>query len=348
MKHSTTIKDIAKYLGISVATVSRALSDQWDVSPQTRAKVLEVARLLNYQPNLSAQRLSQQQSHLIGLIVPELENSFFPRIIVGLQSILEEAGYLLLITNSNESSAIEEKNIRTLERNRVDGIILSVTQEGANKQIYEDIIAKGTPLVLFNRICDIDTPKVIIDDYKMSCLAVEHLIKQGCTRIAHIAGPEQLNITNSRKQGYIDTLTKYQIPIQNDYIIHAGIMQENGYEAMQQLLQAKPRPDAVFCVNDPVAIGAMKAIKHLGLRIPQDIALVGYSESRSACLVEPNLTSVAQPLFEIGKNVAELMLKKIEGKMKDNPTITLHAKLNIRESSCKTDLCNIESLRIIT
>ncbi len=335
MKHSTTIKDIAKYLGISVATVSRALSDQWDVSPQTRAKVLEVAKLLNYQPNLSAQRLCQQQSHLIGLVVPELENSFFPRIIVGLQSILEEAGYLLLITNSNESSAIEEKNIKTLERNRVDGIILSVTQEGANKQIYEEIIANGTPLVLFNRICDIDSPKVIIDDYQMSSLAVEHLIKQGCRKIAHIAGPEQLSITNSRKQGYIDTLTKHKITIPNDYIIHAGIMQEQGYTAMLQLLQTKPRPDAVFCVNDPVAIGAMKAIKHFGLKIPKDIAIVGYSESRSACLVEPNLTSVAQPLFEIGKNVAELMLKKIEGKMKENPTIILHAQLNIRESSLR-------------
>ncbi len=332
-----TIKDIAHALNVSIATVSRALSNQWDVSEQTRQKVLAKAQELHYKPNLVAKRLSTQRTNLIGLVVPELENSFFPRIIMGLQPILEENGYQLLITQSNESVITEEKNLRMLENNRVDGIILSVTREGADKTLYNEIIHAGIPIVFFNRVCwDIEAPKVVINDYHMACLAVEHLIQQGFKRIAHLAGPSQLNITEQRKQGYIDTLIKYGMPIRQDYIISAGILQDKGYSAMQQLLQAQPLPDAVFCVNDPIAIGAMKAIKDAHLSIPKDIALVGYSESRSASLVEPNLTSVAQPLMEIGQTVAQLILEKVEKKSTDNPIIYLEGKLNVRASSLYT------------
>lgn len=334
--NAVTIKDIAHALNISIATVSRALSNRWDVNPDTRRRVLDKAAELHYKPNLVAQRLITQRTHLIGLVVPELENSFFPRIITGLQPILEQAGYQLLITQSNESVLTEEKNLRMLENNRVDGIILSVTREGANSVLYKEILDAGIPLVLFNRVCkEINVPKVVINDHHMACLAVEHLIQQGFQRIAHIAGPLQLDITECRKQGYIDSLIKYGMPIRQDYIIHAGILQEKGYAAMQQLLNVQPRPDAVFCVNDPVAIGAMKAIKDAHLRIPEDIALVGYSESRSACLVEPHLTSVAQPLLEIGQTVAQLILDKVENKSPNNPTLYLEGHLNIRDSSLR-------------
>lgn len=334
--NTVTIKDIANALDISIATVSRALSNQWDVSEQTRKRVLEKAAELHYKPNLVAKRLSTQRTHLIGIVVPELENSFFPRIIMGAQSILEKADYQLLITQSNESVETEEKNLRMLENNRVDGIILSVTREGANIGLYEEIINAGIPIVFFNRVCwDMDAPKVVINDYHMACAAVEHLIQQGYKRIAHIAGPHQLDITELRMQGYIDTFIKYGLPIRQDYIIHAGILQDKGYTAMKQLLQLQPLPDAVFCVNDPVAIGAMKAIREANLRIPEDIALVGFSESRSACLVEPNLTSVAQPLLDIGQTVAKLIMTKVEQKNSENSTIYLEGKLNIRESSLK-------------
>lgn len=334
--NTTTIKDIANALHISIATVSRALSNQWDVSEQTRQRVLEKAEELHYKPNLVAKRLIAQRTHLIGLVVPELENSFFPRIITGLQPILEQAGYQLLITNSNESVLTEEKNLRMLESNRVDGIILSITREGANQKLYNEIIQAGIPIVFFNRVCrEMAAPKVVINDYHMACAAVEHLIEQGFTRIAHIAGPSQLDITELRKQGYIDTLIKYGIPIRQNYIVEAGILQETGYVAMQQLLQTHPLPDAIFCVNDPVAIGAMKAIKDAHLRVPQDIALVGYSESRSACLVEPNLTSVAQPLTQIGQTVAKLILDKLDNPTSENPIIYLDGQLNIRESSLR-------------
>lgn len=334
VKRNITIKDIAKELGISTSTVSRALSGQWDVNSETRQLVMETARRMNYHPNPMAVKLITRKSKTIGMVIPEFQNSFFPNVISGVQNILDREGYQLLITQSNESSEIEERNIRLLESNMVDGIIISVTREGENYALYQDIIDNGTPIVFFNRVCEkTDAPKVVIDDYKMSFFAVEHLIYSGYKNIAHLTGPESLSLTQLRKKGYIDALKKHKFEIDNAFIVTAGVLQEKGFDAMTRLLDSGCRPDAVFCFNDPVAIGAMKAIKSKGLRIPQDIALVGYSESRSALLVEPNLTSIAQPMAEMGETVANLILKKANNQLDENPTICLTAKLNIRESS---------------
>ena len=334
MKRHITIKDIAKELGISTSTVSRALADRWDVNEETRKLVLETAERLDYHPNPLAVALITKQSKTIGLVIPEFQNSFFPTVINSIQKVLNENGYQLLITQSNESIETEEKNLRLLENSMVDGIIISITREGENPELYKELQDRGIHLVFFNRVCpSIEAPKVIIDDYEMSFKAVEHLIQSNCKKIAHLAGPPYLDLTQKRKQGYMDALKKYDMPIQEKLIVTAGVMLEKGAIATEELLKSGEEFDGIFAFNDPVAIGAMKVMKAKGLRIPEDVAIVGFSESRSATIIEPNLTSVAQPLAEMGLTAAELMLKLLRKRYIEQNVVQLNATLNIRESS---------------
>lgn len=337
MKRHITIKDIANELGISTSTVSRALADRWDVNEETRKLVLETAKRLNYHPNPLAVALITKQSKTIGLVIPEFENSFFCNIINSIQKVLNENGYQLLITQSNESKEIEERNLRLLENNMVDGIIISITREGENHELYQELIGRGIHLVFFNRVCtSIDAPKVIIDDYEMAFKATEHLIDIHCHNIAHLSGPPNLEITQRRKQGYLDALIKHNMPINENLILTAGVIMDAGVKAMNRLFESGEKFDGIFAVNDPVAIGAMKVIKGKGLKIPDDVAIIGFSESRSAMLVEPNLSSVAQPLSEIGLTAANLMLKLIRKKYIEEPIVKLNASLNIRESAIRS------------
>lgn len=335
MKLIVTIKDIAKELGISKSTVSRALADQWDVNAETRKLVLETAKRMNYQPNMLAQHLIQGNTKTIGLVVPEFHNSFFTQVIIGIQNILHKEGYLLLITQSNESAEVECQNIKMLKSNRVDGLIISITSQG-NHDFYQEILDEGIPIIFFNRICEsIKAPRVVIEDRKMTFLATEHLIDVGCKNIAYLSGPENLSISNMRKQGYIDALVKHNLEVDENLIVTAGLQQADGETAMLSLLDKGIIPDAVFGFNDPVALGAMRVIKQRGYKIPDDIAVMGFSESRSATLVEPQLTTTEQPLAEIGETVAQLMLKKLNNRYIEHQTVYLEAHLNIRESTQK-------------
>lgn len=335
MKKHTTIKDIARELGISTSTVSRALSGSWDVKEETRDLVRKTAETMHYHPNPMAVGLITKKSRTIGLVVPELQNSFFSIIINGIQRILNEAGYQLLITQSDESAEIENRNLQLLKNNMVDGIIISTTANSEqNVDLYNELINDGVPLVFFNRVCTkVEAPKIVINDVKMSFWAAEHLIYSGYKRIAHLSGPDDLSLTKERKAGYMQALRKHNMPINPDMIVRAGIYRQDGEEAMKRMLDAGIRPDAVFAFNDPVAIGAMREIKRRGLRIPDDIAMVGFSESRSALIVEPNLTTIAQPLIEMGEIAAQFILRQANGESVGAPVIELDAKLNIRESS---------------
>jgi LacI family transcriptional regulator len=250
-----------------------------------------------------------------------------------MQDILHKEGYLLLITQSNESPEIEKKNVNMLRNNMVDGLIVSTTSQH-HSEFYQEIVDSGLPIIFFNRICpDIKAPTVIIDDYKMARLATNHLIEEGYSRIAYLAGPTDFSLSALRKQGVIDALSEHQIPINESLIIDSGLLQSDGEAAMLSLFEKGIIPDALFGFNDPVALGAMKVIKKKGYKIPKDIAVMGFSESKSALLVEPNLTSVAQPLFQIGETVAELMLKRIHNRYIEKQTVYLEAQLNVREST---------------
>ena len=338
-KHRVTIKELAKELKISTSTVSRALGDKWDVNPETRKAVLELAEKWNYRPNPISLSLKQQQTMTIGVVIPEFMNTFFPEVIIGIQSTLEAEGYSILISQSNESSEKELKNIKNLEARLVDGFIISLTGVSVNTEYLQKLLDRNTPLVLFNRVCDsLDSPRVVINDYKWAFEAVEHLIDQGFKKIVHLAGPDNLQLSRQRKKGYIDALQKHNFPVEDKFIIPCGLVMEKDVLAAHRILEMEEKPDAIFAVNDPVAIGAMKTLQKNGVNIPKDMGVVGFSESQMAMIVEPNLTSVEQPTFEMGKIAAELLLEQLKNKKDEavlNKCITLNARLNIRESSLR-------------
>jgi LacI family transcriptional regulator len=335
MKKYATLKDIAKALNVSTATVSRALADRWDVNCETKKLVQEEAKRQNYRPNPIATRLQNKHTKIIGLVVPEFTSAFFPNVISGIQKVIDEAGFHLLITQSQESMEIEEKNLKLLESNMVEGILISITREGENADYYQKLIDSGIPIVFFNRVSSkVDAPKVIIDDYKLAFFATEHLIYNGFEKIYHFEGPVNLSVSKERKRGFIDAMKKHHRDV-SDKIIHtAGVLIQKGYVAMQNLILKNDIPDAIFCFNDPTALGALKAIKEAGLRCPDDVALVGFSETEVAQLVEPPLTSIEQPTFEIGVTAANLLIEQLDEKtITPFRTVSLTAKMNIRKSS---------------
>ena len=336
MKH-VTIKDVAKALNVSVSTVSRAFNDKYDIRKDTRDYILEKAGEMGYHPNPIAKKLLSQCSYNIGVVVPEFTNPFFPEVIIGIQDVLFKAGYQVLIMQSNESAANELENIKTLENNMVDGIIISISQQTKNTDYYKKLISDGFPLVMFNRVSDeLDVPKVIFDDYKWAFFATEHLIYQGYKKIFHFSGPKVLGLSRNRIEGFTDALKKHRIKVTPDVIIETGLMIADGERVMQQLIDAQNLPEAIFCVNDPTAIGVIKKLKQNGFRIPSDVAVVGFTETKTAELLEPQLTSVAQPTFEMGQIAAKLLLDQINSKGSFiAQKIVLNGRLNIRDSSVK-------------
>lgn len=332
-----TIKDLAKELNLSPSTVSRALNDRWDVNQKTRQRVLEVAEKMNYRPNVMSLGLKRNQTFTVGVVIPEFVNSFFAEVINGIESVLHDHNYQLLICQSSESASIEKRNIEFMESRHVDGFLVSVSHQTQMADYYKSLIERGYPVVFFNRFCqDVKAPRVIVDDRKWAFAATEHLIRQGCKRIAHLEGPDNLSVSELRKEGYMDALTSYNIPVDESLIIPSGIFLEDGEAAARKILSLPRRPDGIFAVNDPAAIGAIKELKRHGISIPKEIAIVGFSESMMATIVEPNLTSVSQPTFEIGASSARLILEWMQiGRMPRNLEIKLDASLNVRESSLK-------------
>ncbi len=336
MKTYATLKDIANALKISTATVSRALADRWDVNSETKRLVIEEAKRQNYKPNPIAKRLQNRHSRIIGLVVPEFKSLFFPNVISGVQKVIDEAGFQLLITQSQESMEIELRNLKLLENNMVEGILISINREGENLDYYQELIDSGIPLVFFNRVSsNIDAPKVIIDDYKLAFFATEHLIYNGFKKIYHFEGPANLSVSKERKRGFIDAMIKHHREISENVIVTAGVQSDKGYTAMHDLIIKNDLPDAIFCFNDPSAMGALKAIKEAGLKCPDDVALVGFSETELASLIDPPLTSVEQPTFEMGETAANLLLEQLDKNPKPFRTVLLTAKMNIRKSSIK-------------
>ncbi len=334
MKH-TTIKDIAKHLNVSVSTVSRAFNDKYDIRPETRDLILETAKELGYSPNPIARKLVQQKSFNIGMIVPEFENSFFPQIIMGAQSVLHEHNYQVLVMQSNEDAETELSNARTLVGNMVDGLIISITSEDQNVEYYQELLQKKLPIVFFNRVpAELNTSKVLFDDYKWAFFATEHLINQGLKNIIHLAYPHNLSFAKDRIKGFKDAHKKYKLP--EGKTITCGFTIEEGERIAEQLINNGEIPEAIFSSGDYSAIGVMKAFKRHGYKIPEDIRVVGFSESQLAQHVDPPLTSVSQPTDLMGQAAAELLLGQINNKGIIVPqTIVLNGRLNVRESSVK-------------
>ena len=335
-KKRTTIKDIANVLKISAAAVSKALHDDSRISAKTKAAVKKVAKELNYQPNHLASALRKGKSNLVGVIVPRTNSHFFSSVIENIEEMLNREGYNIIITQSNESFEKECRNIDTLLFTQVDGIIASMANETTDLSYYEKIKFKGIPLILFDRgENDLNVDYIGIDDYNSSYMIVEHLINQGCQRIAHIGGYKHTRIFNNRIRGYIDALKKYNLPLDNELLIESSLSTEEGRKKMNQLLRLKNRPDAVYVASDYAALGALQVLQENRIKIPNEIALVGFGNEPFTAMVTPTITSIEQHSAEIGKQAAKVFLGHAKGtfvKQKLNKTI-LNAALIVRDSS---------------
>lgn len=311
-QHSITIIDIAQQLGISKSTVSRALTGHPNVNAETRRRVLELAEQVDYQRNQLAISLLTNQTRTVGIMVPEFISFFFPKVIIGAQEILGQAGYNVVICHSNESYETEVANAKALLASRVDGLIVSHTKETRNFDHFRVFQRRHVPVVFFNRVCeDMDVSKVTVNDYEGAFLAVEHLIEIGKKRIAHLAGPDSLQNSRHRLNGYRDALQKHSLPIDPELLISYDLNLEKAKIYVNHLLSLANPPDALFAINDPTAVEALNVIKSKGLRIPDDIAVVGFSNDPTSALVEPGLTTVAQPIDELGKQAARLLLNQL-------------------------------------
>lgn len=336
--HQTTITDIAKELGISKSTVSRALTGHASVRPETKKAVLALAEKLDYQRNMHAISLITNKSNTIGIIVPEFSSSFFPQVILGAQEAAKKAGYNVIISQSNELYETEVANTKVMLENQVDGVMISMTKETKNYDHFKIFQRKGIPIVFFNRICEeMIVPKVIVDDYTGAFNAVEHLIKTGKKRIAHLAGPDSLLISRNRLNGYLDALRKHNLPIDQDLIITYDLTTTKVKMYIKYLLDLDRPPDGLFAINDPTAIEAIQVIKAKKLRIPQDIAVVGFSNEYASAFLDPSLSTIAQPVQEIGRSAAEMLIAQVKNDVSEWKAVTkvLNTELIIRNSSRK-------------
>jgi len=334
----TTIKDIAEKLNLSPSTVSRALHDNPEISRITKKNVLNVAKEMNYHPNMLARSLIKQRSQTIGVIVPEIKHSFFSAVISGIEGVAYDAGYVIILCESNENYEREVLNTKALVNNQIAGLIVSITQSTKESSHFKFLQRVGIPLVFFDRVCDdIETSKVLVDDYGGGYKAVEYLIKSGYKRIAHLGGADHLSISRDRYTGYLDALNTFDIPFDKDLVYFGGFHELNGVNGMQLLLDLKKPPDAVFAVNDPVAIGAFEVIKKRDLKIPEDIAVIGFSNNPISAIVDPPLTTIDQPAFELGKIAAKILLNHIlakdEKRLFKPVREVLETKLVIRKST---------------
>jgi LacI family transcriptional regulator len=330
------MKDIARDLALSVVTVSKVLRNHPDISPGTRKRVLQRIKELNYQPNLAARALATGRTNLIGLIVPDLVHPFFAEVAQGLSTKLSGQQYSLIISSSEEAPALERREIDQMMARRVDALILATVQSDSSS--IQRLREGGIPFVLLDRkIPGVAANFVGIDDVMAGKIATSHLIEIGCKTIAHIGGGD-VSTAHDREAGYSMTTAKHRLSMPTEYILKQGRGDVHGdtvgYEGMKQLLRLSPRPDGVFCFNDPIAMGAMRAILEAGLKIPQEIAIVGCGNLHYDDMLRVPLSSVDQDSQGLGANAAKLALKIIKNKSGASPkSLLLPAKLVVRASS---------------
>ncbi|RYU75607.1 LacI family DNA-binding transcriptional regulator [Hymenobacter persicinus] len=339
MQHNrTSIADMAKALNLSSSTVSRALNDHTTISAKTRSRVQQLARELNYHPNHLAASLRTGRSNLLGVLVPHIEGTFFASVVHGIETMATKAGFKVMICQSNEDVEHEKRNIDTLINAQVEGILVSLSRTTHDTKHFDKVHQRGIPLVFFDRMLDTrDVNAVVLDDYQGAYQVTTHLIEQGCRRIAHLAGPEHLNIYRNRRQGYLAALRTYGLAEDESLIISSDVTLADGAAGMTQLLALPPaqRPDGLFSASDFALVGALQTLKEHGLRVPQDMLLAGFSNEIFTSFTEPRLTSVDQRCEELGQETVRLFLEilAVGTATFQSRRIVLPPHLLIRESS---------------
>ena len=335
-KRHISLKDLAEELGVSISTVSRALKNHPDISRELTTKIQLLARERNYTPNPLAMGLLRQQTKMIGVIVPDIVTHFYASIISGIEQVAHEHDYYIVIASSSESQKKERESVENLMKTRVEGLIVCLSQETNDYGHFERLIENEIPLVFFDRVPEsLNAPTVLVDGKEAAENVTHHFYENGRKRIAYISGPAQLNISQNRKEGYLEGLKKCGLDFNPELLVECNLSASDAALATQKLLQLKNIPDAIFGINDTVAFAAMKEIKKHGLKIPEDIALVGFTDEFHSTVVDPALTSVTHPTLIMGQEAARLFFNSIEKGSSYHEKVILHTELVVRESSVK-------------
>jgi DNA-binding LacI/PurR family transcriptional regulator len=338
---TVTIKDIAKALGLSTSTVSRALRGSYEISPETKKLVLEYAEKINYRPNPIALSLKERRSRSIGVVVTEIANNFFSQAINGIESIAYNRGYHVIISQTHESYERENVTIQHLASRSVDGLLISLSNETTDFTHLKQLHEKGLPIVFFDRITDeIRTHKVTANNFNGAFDSTQHLIQQGCKNIAHITNSPNLSITKERLEGYKKALEQNNIPFNDklvQYCYHGGMIYAEIEEAVNRLWKSNQKPDALLAASDRITTSCVTALKNANIKIPDDLLLIGFTNTNMAELINPPLSAVRQPAFEMGQVATELLIQIIESKrpITDFETRMLDTELFTRNSSQK-------------
>lgn len=333
-----TIYDIAKKLKISPATVSRGLKDHPAISKKTKKKIFDLADKIGYRQNHFARNLRNQKTDTIGVIVPRLNSHFMSSVIAGIENVANKEGYNLIISQSSESSTKEAANAKTLFNNRVDGLLASLAYDTNELSHFDPFFKKKIPVIFFDRIMDHeDCTNILIDNRKAAYEATKHLIDQGCKRIVHITAPPQQNVYADRLKGYKQALADHKIKLREEDVIIGNLSMEAGIDAANTILQMKALPDGVFVANDNCAVGCMLTLKQNGIKIPDDIAFVGFNNDPVSKVIEPNLSTINYSGKEVGEVAARHLINHLNGvfPIHNTNTIILRSEFIIRESSLR-------------
>lgn len=330
-----TLKQLASKLGLSVATVSRALNDSHEISIKTKKKVHALAKELNYHPNPFASSLRKHKSKTIALIIPEISNNFFSQIIKGVEMVSKDKGYHVIICGSNENYEKEESIITHLIGGRVDGILLSASSETGSAAHLKEIIDRNIPLILFDRVLkDLPVKSVVSNDYENSFNATKHLVEKNCKKIAFLKVGNNLSNIEKRAQGYCDALKEDNKYTNKELIVEMSNNDEENHKILSSII-SKEKPDAFFASVEHLAISVYDVCKLMNMKIPQDIKILTYSNLAIARHLNPSLTTISQPAFEMGQKAATLLLAQIENKpaFTDDQILVIDSELIIREST---------------
>ncbi|MFN8348920.1 MAG: LacI family DNA-binding transcriptional regulator [Spirosomataceae bacterium] len=333
--HQTTIIDVAKALGVSPSTVSRALNGSTEINSITRREIIRVAAEMDYRPNLLAQSLNRGETHTIGVVIPNIERPFFAGVLAGIQKVATEAGYRVMICQSNESHSTEMLNVQALVASRVDGLLISHSKGTTSFEHIKLQLKKGLPIVHFDRVCnEVDTAKVVQEDVEGSFLLTEHLILQGCRRIAVCAGPRELLISNARLNGYKAALARYDIPLAEELIFHGDFKKRESLSALEGWLNLPQPPDGIFAVHYGNAIEILTELKRRNIKVPSEMGIVGFGDELIAELIEPSLTVFHLFPFQVGETAAALLIDNIIHKADFQPVVQIvKGELIVRQSS---------------
>lgn len=327
------MSDVAKLANVSPATVSRVLSNPDLVSKETREKVMEVINKVNYKPHIVARQFRTKETKIILVVVPDITSAFFSKVLRGIEHVAVQNGYQVILGDTENDTEREQEYINLLLQKQADGMVL-LTARQDKTQLEE--IAEHFPMVLACEYMDgLNVPTVSIDNISSARKATEHLIQQGHTKIAHITGPINVILSRDRLRGFQQAMMSQDLEIDSAYIQEGDFTFESGYHQMLKLLALENPPSAVFVFNDEMAMGAIKAVKDSHLSVPEDVAVVGFDNIKMSSVIEPNLTTINQPKYEIGKKAMELLLKLINGESLQKKKFVMKDELIIRESSVK-------------